>query len=145
MKSNIIKLYNEHKNTTIPYLFFGVCTTIVYLFTYKIAEYLFKIDVDIATVIAWIVAVLFAYFTNRRWVFKSKIRGIRRITVEMLNFFASRLTTLAVDLILTHIFIKTLHWCNLPVKLVIQVLVVILNYLASKLIIFKKSGWMKLR
>jgi len=90
-----------------------------------------------ATVIAWVLAVLFAYITNRLWVFESQADTINDFVREIIAFFACRLTTGILDLLIMFIFVDLLYCNDLLVKIGANVLVIILNYVASKLIIFK--------
>lgn len=82
----IKKLYSEYKGV-ILYLFFGVCTTIVNVMSYWIAAHALKMNVMISTIIAWSLAVLFAYVTNRKWVFNSDASGINEILKGIFSFF----------------------------------------------------------
>lgn len=83
---NLKETFEEYKDV-LPYLFFGVCTTLVNVIGYWICAYLFKFGVMPSTIIAWILAVLFAYVTNRKWVFKSKAQNRREIIREACYFF----------------------------------------------------------
>lgn len=80
------KLYEKYRDI-IPYLFFGVCTTFVNVAVYWVFAHQFKQSVMASTVIAWVAAVLFAYVTNKKWVFHSNAEGKKEITLEMLKFF----------------------------------------------------------
>lgn len=121
----------------IPYLFFGVCTTIVNVVTYWICAHPLKLKTMLSTIIAWILAVLFAYVTNRKWVFHSKAHEVRDICKEITSFFGCRLATGIVDWLCMFIFVDRLAMNDLFIKAAANILVIILNYLASKLLIFK--------
>ena len=88
---------------------------------------------------AWICSVLFAYITNRKWVFHSEAMGSAAILKEMISFFACRLLTGVVDWLCMLIFVDLLYWNDMVIKIGANVLVIILNYVASKLVIFKKQ------
>lgn len=133
------RLYAQYRDV-ISYLFFGVCTTLVNMFAYWLAAYPFGWNVPASTVFAWILAVLFAYVTNRRWVFHSDAKTSREILREMASFFSCRLATGLLDLGCMFLFVDVLHWNDILIKALDNVLVVILNYVASKLLIFRKSG-----
>ena len=90
------KLFEKYKDV-IPYLFFGVCTTLVNVVIYWIAAYLFKIATMPSTILAWVIAVFFAYATNRKWVFQSEARERNEILREIISFFGCRLVTGIVD------------------------------------------------
>jgi len=137
MEERLNNLYEQHKDM-IPYLFFGVCTTLVNVVVYWLASHILVLDVIWSTVFAWILAVLFAYVTNRKWVFHSSACGMAAIGKEMSSFFAYRLATGILDVLCMYIFAECFMWNDVAVKLAANVLVIILNYVASKLFIFKK-------
>lgn len=130
-------LYNKYKDL-IPYLFFGVCTTMVNIIAYWLCAHVLGMGVMISTITAWILAVLFAYFTNRKWVFHSEARGINNISKEIAAFFGCRLTTGVLDWLLMYIFVDRLHFNDVFIKTAANILVIVLNYIASKLLIFRK-------
>ncbi len=125
----------------ISYLIFGVLTTIVSLGTYYGSVYTFLnpndgFQLQIANIISWITGVLFAYITNRKFVFESKEKNKIK---EASKFVTSRVATLLMDMIIMFIGVTTLKFNDKIIKLVSQVLVVIANYLLSKIIVFKKE------
>lgn len=128
------------KNNVIPYLFFGVCTTLVNVATYWVAAHLLQLSVMPSTIIAWILAVLFAYFTNRKWVFHSQSASYQAVLHELFLFFACRLATGVVDWACMFVFVDLLAWNDVIIKFAANVLVIILNYFASRLIVFKKEA-----
>ena len=83
---NIKKLYDKYRDV-IPYLFFGVLTTVVNVVGYWVAAHPFRWSVMPSTIFAWVLAVLFAYITNRKWVFHSTAKGSKEILKEMVSFF----------------------------------------------------------
>ena len=123
----------------IPYLFFGVCTTLSNVVTYWICAHVLNLPTMVSTVIAWITAVLFAYVTNRTWVFRSEVRGVKAICKEMASFFGCRLATGIVDWLAMYVFVELLTVNDVFVKISANILVIVINYMASKLIIFKKG------
>ena len=135
---NIKEIYKKYKDV-IPYLFFGVCTTIVNVIAYWVYAHPIGLGVMFSTIIAWILAVLFAFFTNRKWVFHSDRTGVSAVAKEMIVFFACRLATGAVDWICMYLFVDVLKWNDLIIKFCANVVVVVLNYLASKIVIFKRK------
>lgn len=140
----ILKLYKKYEEI-INYLIVGVLTTIVslvvkwgLLFTILDAKNAFQLQV--AVVISWIVAVIFAYVTNRIFVFKSKSKNIIK---EIVSFFGARLLTLGLEMIIMWFFVTLLKldsdiWV-LIWTMVAQVLVIIFNYVLSKLFVFRKK------
>lgn len=125
----------------ISYLFFGVLTTIVSLVSYYILTNTFLnpnngIELQIANIISWILAVTFAYITNRKYVFNS--RNTKK-TKEIISFYLSRISSLLVDMSIMYILVTILHQPDNIVKLINQVIIILLNYILSKLIVFKKE------
>ena len=92
----------------------------------------------IANVICWVVCVLFQYFTNRTWVFDGQVNSAAGFLKQMASFFGGRLFTLIVEEAILAVFITWLGFNSMAVKLVAQVVVIVLNYVISKLIVFKK-------
>lgn len=118
------------------YLFFGVLTTAVswgvfYLFAYPLST-----DELLANLFSWVAAVLFAFFTNRMWVFRTHGGGLIR---EMGLFFGARLGTLAFEELVIFLFVTTLSQDAMTVKILGNIAVLILNYVLSKLIVFKEK------
>ena len=133
---NIYKKYEE----IINYLIIGVLTTIVslisyYALTYTILDASKALELQVANVISWIVSVTFAYFTNRSFVFKSKNKINFK---EVFSFYMSRVSTLLIDMGLMYIFVSLLSSNDKIIKLIVQVIVIVLNYILSKFIVFKK-------
>lgn len=123
----------------ISYLFFGVCTTLVNVVVYGICSKIWHLSTVGSTFIAWILAVIFAYITNRKWVFKSKAHRIEAIIKEVFSFFVCRLLTGFLDIAVMYIFVDLLHFEDMIMKMLSNVLVVVVNYIASKFVIFKSG------
>lgn len=124
----------------IAYLFFGVCTTCVNVASYWVfAEYL-GVGVMVSSCIAWFLAVLFAYVTNRLWVFHSTVRGFYSVLREMTNFFSCRLATGALDIACMYVFVVLFGFNGSIIKLLDDIAIIVLNYLASKFIVFKAKN-----
>lgn len=132
------KLIRKHWDV-IPYLFFGICTTVVNVVAYWICAHPLNLKTMLSTVIAWILAVLFAYVTNRKWVFHSEAHEVRDICKEITSFFGCRLATGIVDWLSMYVFVELLRINDVAVKILANIVVIILNYATSKLIIFKKK------
>ena len=140
----IIELYKKHEEI-INYLIVGVLTTLVSLavkwgLLFTILDAKKGIELQISVITSWLVAVTFAYITNRIFVFKSKSKDIIK---EIVSFFSSRIITLLVDMGIMWFFVTLLkldsrNWV-LIWTMVVQVLVTILNYIFSKLLVFKKK------
>ena len=136
----MIKIYKKYEEL-INYLIIGILTTIVslatyYLLTLTILDANNKVYLQIANIISWLASVTFAYFTNRKYVFKVKNKSNIK---ECLNFYISRISTLLIDMIIMYIFVSILKFDNKIVKLIAQVVIIILNYILSKFIVFKSS------
>lgn len=116
------------------YVFFGILTTVVNIAVYFIFAEVFGVNYLVSNVIAWFLSVLFAYVTNRRWVFESKSSDILK---ECGLFFSGRIFSGVVDTGLMWLFIDVLAIGDMLSKIVIQVIVVVLNYVISKWIVFK--------
>ena len=141
---NIKGIYLKNKEI-INYLIFGVLTTVVslatkYLLLFTILDASNAIQLQVAVITSWIAACLFAYITNRIWVFESKSKEIIK---EMIKFFSARLFTLGLEMLIMFIFVTALGlnsngWV-IVWTLVAQVVITIGNYILSKLIVFKKK------
>ncbi len=116
------------------YVFFGTLTFFVNVIVYFFFEDILNVNYIISNILAWFFSVLFAYVTNRIWVFESKSQNILK---EMSLFFGGRIFSGAVDTFLMYLFIDVLLIGDVISKFVVQVIVVILNYIFSKLIVFK--------
>ncbi len=141
---NLKKLYNKYKDV-IPYLFFGVCTTVINVVVYWLMAHPFGMGTTISTLIAWLVAVIFAYVTNRKWVFHSKAKGRKEILEEIGSFFACRIGTGIVDWVIMLLFVDLIGFNDVIIKFLANVIVIILNYIASKFIIFNTKNTFFLR
>lgn len=133
----LIKKYKE----IILYLVFGFLTTIVSLVSYYILTLTIlnpknAILLQIANIISWIVSVLFAYFTNKKYVFDSKTNKKLK---EFFGFFFGRVTTLILDIIIMFLFVSIFHFNDKIIKLISQVFIIILNYIISKFLVFNKN------
>ncbi|MEG1990283.1 MAG: GtrA family protein [Clostridia bacterium] len=130
---NLIKKYKE----VIIYLIFGLLTTLINILIYWILTKVLNIDYMISNNIAWCIAVLFAYVTNRKYVFdsKSKKKGIIK---EIILFISARIFSLLFDNALMFIGITLLYMNDMIIKILANILVIIINYIMSKYIVFKK-------
>lgn len=141
MKSLLKKLWNfVFKTEKGLYLVFGGLTTLVSLLVFIVFDTLFKGEhTIISTILKNISGIVFAYFTNRKYVFKSQNIKAKAKTTEALQFFITRGITLLFDMYFTEILISVgIH--NIISAAVSTVIVIVLNYIASKLYIFKKKG-----
>lgn len=119
------------------YLFFGVLTTIVNYASYYALTRWLEMGVTAATAWAWGLAVLFAFVTNKLWVFRSRTRGLTALGRELSAFVAARLFSGLLDVGMMWLFAERLGWPDMWVKIVGNVFVTALNYVFSKLWIFR--------
>ena len=135
----IKELYTKYKEI-INYLVFGVLSTVVNFVTYYITARFIGIDEVISSGISWFCSVTFAYITNKVFVFESKTNTSREFVKEMITFYLSRVLSGALcDVGTFALMVKVLHINDIVSKIVTQVMVVIVNYILSKLVIFKKK------
>ena len=134
----IIQLVKKYWSI-ISYLFFGVVTTVVNMVVYYLCYHLLGISSDLSTVIAWVIAVLTAFLTNKPFVFGSHDWSPKVLLPEAGSFFGCRLGSGLVELVLMHITVEMLGLPGMLMKLLVNVIVVILNYVASNLLVFRKK------
>ena len=129
--------YKKYKEILL-YLFFGGLTSVVSIGSYAYCV-LVGINPLIANIISWILAVTFAYITNKIWVFQVEIHGKKELLQQMLGFYSGRLLTLGIEEVILLIFITKLGFNSLVFKIAAQVVVVISNYVISKCFVFKEK------
>lgn len=134
----IRKLLEKYKDI-IAYLVFGVLTTVINIAVYALAAHALSMPTVPATVLAWIAAVLFAYLTNRKWVFHSEAAGQAEILKEIIRFFAARLATGIFDWVFMYITVDRLAWPDVAMKVIANIVVIVGNYVLSKALVFKKK------
>ena len=122
----------------IAYVFFGGLTTFVNTVAYFVMERA-GMDTVPATALAQVLAVLFAYVTNKRYVFRSRTRGLTELLREMGSFFACRAVSFFLDIGIMWVTVDVWGWPGLLMKLISNVVIIVVNYLASKLLIFNKG------
>ena len=125
----------------ISYLVVGVLTTAVSLGVYyglvfTVLDPADSVQLQMANVLSWIAAVAFAYITNRKYVFKSKNENM---LFEVSKFFVSRIGTLVMDMTIMFVGVTWLSYSDKVMKLVVQVVVTIANYIFSKLLVFRNK------
>ena len=123
----------------ILYIVFGILTTLVNLISFYVLTHFFHLEENLSNVIAIILAVLFAYFTNRKLVFNSTAITFKENLKEFYKFILGRLFTMALEIFGFYLLFNIMHVNELISKLFITVIVVILNFCISKLLAFKKS------
>lgn len=124
---------------SVSYVIFGVLTTAVDWVTYTV---LWSVGADyrISTALSWMAAVLFAFITNKFFVFRSFDIHLSRVWKEFLSFVVCRLATGIVTMVGMVIMVDMLHWNEFFAKLMVSVITLVSNYVLSKLFIFRKTG-----
>ena len=138
----IIELFNKYREI-IMYVIVGGLTTVVslasyYLLTFTILDAQNPFQLQIANIISWILCVSFAFVANRKYVFESKNKNIVK---ECLSFFLARLSTLIIDMLSMGIMVSFLKMNDSIAKIIVQFIILILNYILSKFLVFKKNNF----
>ena len=123
----------------ITYLIFGVLTTVVNYCVYLPVYNILGLSASVSNVIAWVVAVAFAYLTNKPFVFRSHDWSAKTVIPELTKFVGCRVASGAAETLILLVSVDILHWNGNIWKLITSVLVVVMNYIASKLVVFRKK------
>ena len=134
IKSLFVKYYD-----IISYLFFGVLTTVVNYLVYLPCLNILHLSAAVSNVIAWVAAVAFAYLTNKPFVFKSNDWSLKTVLPELGKFISCRVGSGFLETGIIFVTVDCLTWDGNIMKLITSVLVVVLNYVASKLLIFTQK------
>lgn len=137
--SELKTMLNARKQIVL-YLFFGVCTTAINTVCYWLLYDVLSLSNITCTVAAWLAAVIFAFITNKLFVFESKCASPQDRMNEVISFFGCRLLTGLLDVIIMAVAVDILRWNGVIWKLVSNIIVTVINYAASKYLIFKDSG-----
>ena len=121
------------------YLVFGVLTTVVNYAIYLPVYNILGLSAAFSNAIAWVGAVVFAYLTNKPFVFKSHDWSMKTVVPELTKFVGCRVASGAAETVVLLLTVDMLHWNGNLWKFLTSVLVVILNYIASKLLVFRKK------
>ena len=122
----------------ISYLFFGGLTTVVSLSLYWIGGHLLNWSATASNVLSWIGAVAFAFLTNKPFVFKSYDWSWKVTWLELTKFLGCRIGSGVLETVVIFVTVDLLLWNDMIMKIIMQVTVVILNYIGSKLLVFRK-------
>lgn len=146
------RFYIKNKSVLL-YLFFGGLTTLVSIFTFWLAELFIRSDFNVSifgsmystkvvlsNAISWICAVLFAFFTNRIWVFNSPTDSWTGFFKQMAAFFGGRFATFLLETAILVVFVSILNFNEMLMKIIAQLVVLVSNYVISKLIVFRKRS-----
>ena len=115
----------------------GGLTTVLNIFVYWLITRIFGVGVVPATITAWFIAVLFAYWANRKYVFHSKVKSFFGVIFEACYFFACRIATGFIDVVIMYLFVDVFGFDDVIIKTASNIIVIILNYVASKVFIFR--------
>lgn len=141
--NNIINLYKKYQEI-INYLIVGVLTTVVSIVTYFLFSLILDIENNIlfilANVLSWICAVIFAYITNKKFVFNTTTSNKKEEIKVFSMFVSSRITTLLIELAFMFVTVKIILINDKIAKVIAQFIVIVLNYVLSKLFVFKKKN-----
>lgn len=131
----ILKKYED----ILSYLVFGVLTTVVNYLVYLPCYNNLGLSGSVSNIVAWVVSVAFAYLTNKPFVFKSNDWSAKTVVPELTKFVTCRLGSGALETLLILVCVDWLNWNGNVMKLITSILVVIINYVASKLVVFRKK------
>lgn len=141
--AELIRKYWIKYKSVIAYLFWGVVTTIVNIGSYQLMSPVWHWNYELATVLAWFLSVLVAYFTNKVWVFGSHYTTVKAFIIEICQFFFYRALTLLIDMAFMWVGVSVLGLRSplqqFIVKTLDNVVVIVANYVFSKWLIFKSN------
>jgi len=123
----------------IYYVVFGVLTTLINIGVYALAYKTMQLDNVPSNIIAWIVAILFAFVVDKIYVFEANNMELRNVLYELVKFIGARLTTGGFDLVIMFVGVDGLHGPAIIIKVAANIMVIILNYVLSKLVVFKNK------
>lgn len=141
MKAALKKLFHAFfTKEMLAYIFFGICTTLVNIIVFQVCTALLRWNWALSNILAWILSVLFAFFTNKLFVFQSKDSGLKRFLWETVTFFGARILSLGVDMVGMWLLLDLLHVNSLLSKILVNIVVIVVNYILSKYVIFRKKS-----
>ena len=121
------------------YLVFGVLTTVVNYAVYLPVYNFCGISAAVSNMIAWVVAVIFAFLTNKPFVFHSYDWSAKTVVPELIKFVSCRLASGVMETVILFLAVDCMNWDGNIWKLITQVLVIVINYVGSKLLVFRKK------
>ncbi|MBQ9385094.1 MAG: GtrA family protein [Ruminiclostridium sp.] len=131
-------LFKKYRDI-ISYGFFGLCSTIVNIVAYYLLYNIAGVPNVISAALAWLIGVGFAFISNKLWVFNSKSWDRKTVIHETVTFFSARVLTGLLDVLIMYVAVDVCHFNSTLWKCISNAVVIILNYIASKLVIFKKK------
>ena len=139
MSQKLKALFHKYYDL-IMYLVFGVLTTAVNYIVYLPCYNLLHLSASVSNVISWVVSVAFAFLTNKPFVFQSHDWSAKVVLPELAKFVGCRVGSGVLETVILFITVDTLNWNGNIWKLVTSILVVVSNYVASKLLVFRKES-----
>ena len=140
----LANIYEKHKEG-MRYIVFGVLTTLVSIVVSAFLYYLVlsnlneELRVNVSTAISIVAAWIFAYITNKIYVFESKTKDLKELMQEIVSFVGCRFATAIIEMILMNLFVTILKFDYMLMKIIVNIIIIILNFVFSKLIIFKNN------
>ncbi len=134
----LVSLFQKYRETML-YLIFGGLTTLINIGSYWLLTSVFAVDFMVANALAWLISVLFAFVTNKLFVFDSKSLAAALVLKEFVLFLGARLFSGALDMGIMYLFVDILRFNDMVIKVLSNIIVIVVNYVLSKLIIFKKK------
>jgi len=134
-------IYFKYKQILL-YLLFGGLTTVLNFFVYIIASLGFNLSAWLSSAIAWVFAIIFAFFTNKVFVFKndtSETNSKKSTTNQLTLFIAARLVSVVINIGIMFVFVDILQYNEFVFFTISQIIIIIFNYCASKLVVFKQK------
>lgn len=129
--------FYEKNREILLYILFGGLTFLVSIISFGLCNVTLHMNELVANVVSWIIAVTFAFFTNRIWVFAAPTKNVREFISQLVRFFGGRLLTLGIEEVILMLFVTMMGLNSMMIKVIAQVIVIVLNYVISKLVIFK--------
>jgi len=137
MLNKIVRLYSKHKEIAL-YLVFGGATTVLNFVVYILFSFAAGLPAWLSNAAAWVVAVAFAFVTNKVFVFKSKTKGGPIVLREAAIFFAARVASGAISTAAMLVFVDFLAFNEFVIFTACQVFVIVFNYVSSKWLVFRR-------
>ena len=134
----VVKMFKKYKEA-ILYIFFGGIAFFLNLFLFWLFHGVLGLGVTLTNALSWFICVLQQYITNKLWVFESKTEGFGAFFKEITSFFGGRVFTGVLEIVSMFVTCDLLHFNEYVFKILTQVVVIILNFVISKLIVFKKK------
>ncbi len=133
----------DRRKTFWLYALFGLGTILFSVNTYQLFTEEWKWSILIANAVSWVFATMFAFLTNRQWVFTNRKFGVTAFFTQLSGFYLGRFVTLVLEEIMLWAGVTVLKLPNMPVKYAAQIMTIIVNYFISKLLVFRNKGMTK--